>query len=188
MAEMLKFLEPLKSLSLVLPPEATKPIQIVLTILAALFSPISALKSFIDLLMGQMKSKSKPENLKSQVSKASDERNKKKAELDKAKEDKKDTTDIQSDLDDLNFRVDQLTKGYDVPASENGEFSEDDLKNIDPKLFASLTAIKDLGQDLEKYAYDVKLPDGSMLVSIDEKHLDDIRHTYKVIFQSEDNI
>lgn len=188
--DILVHLEPLKYLKLLIDPKKfeaiTAPINIALQILIGIFSPISALKAFIDLLMGQLKSKTSPENLKDEIQQTKDKIAKDKSDIANTKEEETDKRDrLNKDIAHQNEILNQLTS-TNIPVTINGEFDETELNKFHPDLYVTLNSIKDVSEKIasgEHHLYDVKLPNGNKLVNINDDALEQLRNTYRVVFE-----
>lgn len=76
---------------------------------------------------------------------------------------------------------------YNAPVTKNGEFSETLANEFLAKLNPKVDKINKANDELVGYVYDVLLPDGTVMKNINEKSLEDIKHKYKVIFDTQNS-
>lgn len=90
------------------------------------------------------------------------------------------------EIEDLKKRINELLSPPKFYTSTNGEFPEDNefLNSLSPKMKLVETA----NDELVSYVYDVLLPDGTVIPNVDEDVIEDIKHKYKVIFDTEHSV
>lgn len=90
------------------------------------------------------------------------------------------------EIEDLRKRINDLLFPPKFSPSTNGDFPEDNefLDSLNPKMRLVETA----SDELVNYVYDVLLPDGTLMPNVDEDVIEDIKHKYKVIFDTEHSV
>lgn len=204
-ADLILHIEPLNLLFLVLPKDffdtITAPINLIITGLNSLYTPVTAIKKLVDKLIsfiiGAVK-KNKEKTLK----KLKREKKRKERKL-KKENDPEEKADLEIEIDDLDKRISDLTgnkiqkslqaltllneppESVDVTSLlSNIDFSDLDPDVEFPELKGILSEIQQTVEVVETYVYDVYLPDGRIISGLDETKLEDIKNTYQVEFRN----
>jgi hypothetical protein len=204
MMDVIMHCEPIKLLVYLLPSGSfdaiVAPINVAVIILLSIFEAINALRSLVGDLSGSLSSLTSADSLSSALSALKEQLNTKLAELAALEALKnilfpnlgkvgtsKQISDKKKEVDELKSRIDKMEKGYNVPIGKNGEFPETLANEFLSKLNPKVDKINKANDELVGYVYDVLLPDGTVVKNLDEKSLEDIKHKYKVIFDTQNS-
>ena len=204
MMDVIMHCEPIKLLVYLLPSGSfdaiVAPINVAVIILLSIFEAINALRSLVGDLSGSLSSLTSADSLSSALSALKEQLNTKLAELAALEALKnilfpnlgkvgtgKQISDKKKEIDELKSRIDKMEKGYNVPIGKNGEFPETLANEFLSKLNPKVDKINKANDELVGYVYDVLLPDGTVVKNLDEKSLEDIKHKYKVIFDTQNS-